>query len=156
MPKIDVDVNEVVEFLMEYAEVDALKEEIGRLRGIDWNPFNEDEDEYVGVWAELQHNYELIHNVAVRLITTVEKLVVGGLSLSNQQKHKAVVSALDRAVRAPFYLEPFDGPLFDMLVAAAVSLMNRVNWGMPEGQKHEMGSIIVERQAGRLVAIGTT
>ena len=109
MAKIEVDPKEIVDFLWEKLELEDTKNAIGALKGIDWNPFNDDDDEYETPWQEIGHNWDLIWDAAVSISHTVGNLLIGGVELTDPQKHKVVVSALDRAIRLPFYLEPFDG-----------------------------------------------
>ena len=136
--KVEFELNEVVDFLEEYLKLGEVKDSIKKLKGIDWNPFNEDGDEYVGAFEELQHNLDLISDAAEDLCKTVQFMLIGGQTLSNQQKHKAVVKALDNAVRLPFWAEPFDGILFDVIVKMAVKNLKKVNFGVPEGEVREI------------------
>jgi hypothetical protein len=129
--KVNIEGQEIQDFLVKYLELEVLKEEIKDLKGIDWNPFDDDRDQYDGVWEEMGHNFELIWSATLAITKTVELIVVGGVSLTNRQKHKAVVQALDDAIRLPFYAEPFDGPLIDLVVKIAVRYWNSVNWNVP-------------------------
>lgn len=129
-PKVEISLDEIVDFMWEYLEMDNVKSEIRKLKSFDWNPFNEDGDEYAGAFAEMAHNWELIWNVMKQFVNVAERIVVGGVGLTNQQKHKAVVEAIDRAIRLPFFLEPFDGIVIDMFVTAAVKFWNTVGWGV--------------------------
>jgi hypothetical protein len=138
MADINIDKNEIVEFMVDYLQLEEFKESVGKLKDIDWNPFDDDGDEFVGVWAEIQHNYDLIWDVAVNLVGVAERIVVGGLSLENEQKHNVVVSALDRALKSPWYLEPFDGVALGMLVTAAVKFLKMVDWGVGEAAALEL------------------
>jgi hypothetical protein len=61
-------------------------------------------------------------------VFTAERIVVNGIELSAPEKHRAVVAALDRAIRLPWYAEPFDGPLLDMIVVGAVNKWNSIDW----------------------------
>jgi len=127
-PKVEIDLNEIVVFLLEDLGVEALREKMTALRGIDWNPFDDDGDEYDSVWSEMQHNFNLVWQAADSLVYTAERIVVGGVELTAPEKHKAVVRALDAAIRLPWYAEPFDGPLLDMIVVGAVNRWNSVDW----------------------------
>ncbi len=111
-------------------ELDEVKASVVALKGIDWNPFDEDADEYVGVFGELNHNFSLVFDVAQKAAAVVQRIVVDGASLSDPQKHKVVVQVLDDLIRLPFYAEPFDGPVLDVLVKSAVKLLRAVNWGI--------------------------
>lgn len=128
--KVEIKEQEVLDFLKEFLELDKFSEELSKMKGIDWNPFDEDGDEHVGAFQEMHHNFELIWSAAMALTKSVEQIVIGGISLTNQQKHKAVVKALDDLIRLPWYAEPFDGPLLDVLVKISVQYWNAVNWGV--------------------------
>jgi hypothetical protein len=126
---ISFDEKEIVSTLMNYAEIPALNLKLRALKGIDWNPFDEDGDKYIGIFDELRHNYDLIWDAAKAFVNTAERLVVGGESLTNVQKHKVVCDALDRAIRVPFFLEPFDDILIGVVVTGAVKWFNSLGWG---------------------------
>lgn len=100
-------------------------------KNIDWNPFNEDGDEHVGPWAEIRQNFRLVGDVAMSVVHVAERIVVEGQGLSAPQKHEACVQALDDILRLPWYLEPLDGPVLDMVVATAVAAMNSLDWLRP-------------------------
>lgn len=97
-------------------------------KNIDWNPFDEDGDEFVGPWAEIRQNFRLVGEVAMAVVHCAESLVIEGKSLSAPQKHAACVQALDDIIRLPWYLEPLDGPVLDMVVSTAVTAMNSIGW----------------------------
>jgi len=130
MSRVSVDYREILSQLWNYLELDEVKQSIVRLKGIDLNPFDEDGDEYVGVFAEMHHNWELIWDVALKLVAAVERVVVGGASLDNPEKHKIVVDLLDDLIRVPWFLEPFDHIVIDMIVKSAVKFLKAVNWGI--------------------------
>lgn len=127
---MQIDLKRLVALVWAQLELDALKGEVQKLRGIDWNPFDEDGDEYDGAFAEIHHNWELVWNVVLQAVAVTERIIVDGASLSNAQKHKVVVGILDDIVRLPWYAEPFDGPVLDALVKAAVKFLKAVNWGI--------------------------
>lgn len=127
--KIKVDARELADFVLEYLEVESLNQEVKRLRAeFDFNPFDEDGDAYVGAWAELRHNMELINDVVFGVIGVLERLVIGGQSLRAPEKLDAAVAALDKALALPWYAEMFDGPALKLLVSQAVALANLVGW----------------------------
>lgn len=134
MAEITFNKDEIVQFLVDRLEIGEIRESIRGLKGIDWNPFDDDGDEYVTVWEELRHNWDLISDVAEQLVRSVEFLVVDGQSLSSEQKHDAVVAALDKAIRVPWYVEPFDGLLIGLLVNVIVRQFNKINWGVGDGE----------------------
>ena len=126
----EFEMKDVVDFLEDYLDFEELEDKVVGLKGIDWNPFDEDQDEYEGVWAEMHHNWQLLWDAVCAVTNTLERVVIGGVMLSNQEKHKAAVETLDRAIRLKWYLEPFDGPAINMLVKASVSWWNSVDWGI--------------------------
>lgn len=126
--RAEINLDEIVDYLTDSLGVEALKEKMGGLSGIDWNPFDEDGDEYESVWSEMQNNFSLVWQAADALVFTAERIVVGGVSLTAPEKHKSVVEALDRAIRLPWFAEPFDGPLLDMIVVGAVNRWNSIDW----------------------------
>jgi hypothetical protein len=107
-----------------------LRDSVVALKGIDWNPFDDDEDEYAGIFSEINHNFSLIFDVAQKAAAVTQRIVVDGAVLSDPQKHKVVVQVLDDLIRLPFYAEPFDGPVIDVLVKSAVKMLRAVNWGI--------------------------
>ena len=127
---ISVDYKELAKTIATQLNLEELKGSLTALKGIDWNPFDEDGDQYVGVFGEMQHNWDLLFDVAVKAAHLAERTVVGVASLDNPQKHKVVVQVLDDLVRAPWYIEPFDGLIFDGLVTAAVKFAKVINWGV--------------------------
>lgn len=126
-----VDYKELARQVAEELKLSEVKDALTALKTIDWNPFNEDGDEHVGAWQEIQHNWGLIWDVAVQSCEVAERMVVGVAKLEDPQKHKVVVQVLDDLVRAPWYVEPFDGLIFDALVTAAVKFNKAINWGIP-------------------------
>jgi hypothetical protein len=127
-PRVEIELDEIVDFLIEDLGIEALSEKMTALGGIDWNPFDEDGDEYESIWSEMQHNFSLVWQATDALVFTAERIVVNGIELSAPEKHRAVVAALDRAIRLPWYAEPFDGPLLDMIVVGAVNKWNSIDW----------------------------
>jgi hypothetical protein len=112
-----------------YKEVNGkqIVEELAKLRAeFDWNPFDDDGDEYVGVWEEVKHNFQLVGNVAMSVVLVAERATISGQSLSDPQKHAACVQALDDIIRLPWYLEPFDNVALDMAVSTAVAALNSI------------------------------
>ena len=130
MAKVEINKDEIAEFMLDYIDWEGTKDTVGKLKEFDWNPFDEDGDEFVGAWAEMRHNSELVIDVAKALVNTAERVVVGGLSLSASQKRDAVVKALDNALRLPWYAEPFDGIALGIFVDMVVAFMNKVDWGI--------------------------
>jgi hypothetical protein len=130
MPEFNVDAKKLALLIWEELQLEEVKTSIVALKGIDWNPFNEDLDEHVGAWAEMQHNWDLLWDVALKVVQAVQRVLVGGLSLASPQKHAAAVKILDDLIRAPWYVEPFDGTVIDMLIKSAVKFMQSVNWGV--------------------------
>lgn len=138
---ISVDYKELARKVAEELNIAELKESLSKLKTLDWNPFDDDGDQYVGVWQELQHNWDLIFDVAVQSARVVRRGIEGVASLDDPQKHKVVVQVLDDLVRAPWYIEPFDGVAFDGIVTAAVKYCKLVDWGLslPEGKPAPIG-----------------
>jgi hypothetical protein len=127
---MDFDHKQLARLIWDQLKLDEVKASIVALRGIDWNPFDEDGDEYVGIFAEINHNFSLIFDVAQQAAAVAQRIVVDGSSLSDPQKHKVVVQVLDDLIRLPFYAEPFDGPVLDVLIKSAVKFVRSVNWGI--------------------------
>lgn len=125
-----VDYKELARLVWEQLKLDEVKASVKALKGIDWNPFDEDGDEFVGVFAEINHNFSLVWDVAQKAAAVAERIVVDGASLSDPQKHKVVVQVLDDLIRLPFYAEPFDGPVIDVLVKSAVKALRAIQWGI--------------------------
>ena len=130
MSAITVDVKTLARLVWNQLQLDEVKQSVKALKGIDWNPFNEDGDEYVGAFQELNHNWNLIFDVAQKAAAVAERIVVDGASLTDPQKHKVVVQVLDDCIRLPFYAEPFDGPILDVLVKSAVKALRAIQWGI--------------------------
>jgi hypothetical protein len=127
---MDFDHKQLARLIWDQLNLDEVKASVVALRGIDWNPFDEDGDEYVGIFAEINHNFSLIFDVAQQAAAVAQRIVVDGASLSDPQKHKVVVQVLDDLIRLPFYAEPFDGPVLDVLIKSAVKFVRSVNWGI--------------------------
>jgi hypothetical protein len=125
-----VDYKELARLVWVQLQLDEVKQSVVALKGIDWNPFDDDADEYVGVFAEINHNFALIWDVAQKAAAVAERIVVDGASLSDPQKHKVVVQVIDDLIRLPFYAEPFDGPVIDVLVKSAVKMLRAIQWGI--------------------------
>lgn len=130
MMEIQFDKDRLVEFLKQELDIEGKKSAITGLSKIDWNPFNEDGDEHVGVWAEMKNNWSLVWDAILAIVGTLEKIVVEGTTLTAPQKKDAAVSLLDDCLKLPFFLEPFDGIALGMLIDAGVSYMNKVDWGI--------------------------
>jgi hypothetical protein len=130
MSAANIDHRELARLIWEQLRLSELRDSVVALKGIDWNPFDEDEDEYVGIFSEINHNFSLIFDVAQKAAAVAQRIVVDGASLSDPQKHRVVVQVLDDLIRLPFYAEPFDGPVIDVLVKSAVKMLRAVNWGI--------------------------
>ncbi len=130
MSAVTIDHKELARLVWAQLDLDEVKAAVVALKGIDWNPFDEDADEYVGVFGEINHNFGLVFDVAAQAAAVVQRIVVDGASLSDPQKHRVVVQILDDLIRLPFYAEPFDGPVLDVLVKSAVKMLRAVNWGI--------------------------
>lgn len=125
-PEINLD--RIVAALEQELQTEQLARSFNQLRGLDWNPFDEDEDEFIGPFAEMNHNLELIWDFALDVVHLAERARLGARKLTSPEKHKVVVEILDDAVRLPWYAEMFDGPAFDVLVKVAVGYLNAVGW----------------------------
>ncbi len=142
--KVEFDYKEIADFLEDFLEIPHIVEKLERLKDeFDWNPFDEDQDAYVGVFAEVSHNADLVWDLTCAVCNTLEAVVVGGLSLTSQEKHRAAKEALDRAIRLPWYAEPFDGPMIDLMIGFAVRHLNSVGWTTPEGLAEDVETAIV-------------
>lgn len=129
--KIEIKKDELVKYLVKSLKTPELTKAMNGLKEIDWNPFDDDGDEYDTAWKEIVHNKDLVFDAAVALAHTAERLVIEGKSLSAPQKHDAVVSALDKAIALPFFMEPFDGKVIDLIVTGAVKFMNLLRKSKP-------------------------
>lgn len=127
---ISVDYKQLAREIAAQLNLEETKASLTALKGIDWNPFDDDGDEHVGAFGEMQHNWDLLFDVAVKAAHLLQRTVVGVASLDNPQKHKVVVQVLDDLVRAPWYVEAFDGLIFDGLVTAAVKFCRAIEWGI--------------------------
>lgn len=126
---IEVNHKELVRQVVEYLEVANLNQALKTLtHEFDWNPFNNDGDEYDGFWPEVRHNMDLVNDVIMATVMVLEKATVGGRELKSPEKLDIAVGVLDEALRLPWYAEMFDGPLLKILVSQAVSIMNKVHW----------------------------
>ncbi len=130
MSAFAVDYKQLVSLIWDQLQLDDAKAAVVGLKGIDWNPFDEDGDEYDGVFAEIDHNFDLIWDVATKAAAAMQRVVIDGASLSNAEKHKAVVEILDNLIRGPWYIEPFDGIILDGIVKGAVKFLRAINWGI--------------------------
>jgi hypothetical protein len=130
MSAANIDHRELARLIWEQLRLSEWRDSIVALRGIDWNPFDDDGDEYVGIFSEINHNFSLVFDVAQQAAAVAQRIVVDGASLSDPQKHRVVVQVLDDLIRLPFYAEPFDGPVIDVLVKSAVKMLRAVNWGI--------------------------
>jgi len=125
---VQFDKTQIVDYLERKLEESGLLAAITAAKALDWNPFDDDGDQYVGAWAEMRHNADLILGVARGAILLAEQIVVDGKSLTNPQKRDAVVAVLDDCVRLPWYAEPFDGIAIGLLVDSGVAAFNALGW----------------------------
>lgn len=132
--EVKIDLKEIAQVLYDGLDIPELMASIKQLKDVDAWPFNEDGDQYVGVKAEVQHNWDVVTTFLKEIARVLQSLIVNGQSLSNPQKHKIAADLLDRAIRLPFWAEPFDGLLIDMVIKLVVAQMNLVNWGMGENE----------------------
>lgn len=139
MPSISFDKDALIKVAAAiYQTVDgpALVEQLRTLKKrIDWNPFDDDGDEFEGPWSEIRQNFKIVGEVALKVVHCAEMLVVEGQQLSAPQKHAACVAALDDILRLPWYLEPLDGPAIDLVVSTAVAAMNSIGWVSGSGDR---------------------
>jgi hypothetical protein len=131
-----------------YAAIDgkAVVEKIRGLKGIDWNPFDEDGDEHVGPWNEIKHNFKLVADVAMEAVMCLERANIAGEGLTDPQKHAVAVQVLDDILRLPWYLEPFDNIALDMLVSTAVAGLKGLGWvskGISGSEKVDMTEAVM-------------
>lgn len=130
--KVEIKKDELVKYLVKTLKTPELMKAMKGLKEIDWNPFDDDGDKYDTAWKEIVHNKDLVFDAAVALAVTAERLIIEGQALSAPQKHKAVVAALDKAIALPFFMEPFDGKVIDLIVTGAVKFMNMLRKSKPE------------------------
>jgi hypothetical protein len=164
MPSISFDkdaLTKVAATIYQIVDGPELIEQLRTLKKrIDWNPFDEDGDEFAGPWAEIRQNFKIVGEVAMQIVHCAERLVVEGRELSAPQKHAACVQALDDILRLPWYLEPLDGPAFDLVVSTAVAAMNSIGWvsGSSDGfvdakiTKIEIGEKITNIEPAKVLA----
>lgn len=119
----------VTGWLLDFVQYPKLKADIKALKGFDWHLVDKDHDEYQGFFEEWGHNFDLVLAIINDLVYGVQQIVIGGLALSDAGKHKAVCNAIDKVIRLPFFLEPFDDIMIDMLVKQAVKYWKAINWG---------------------------
>lgn len=129
-----IDLKEIAQVLYDGLDIPELLASMKQLKDVDAWPFNEDGDQYVGVKAEVQHNWDVVMAFIREIARVLQSLIVNGEGLSNPQKHKIAADMLDRAIRLPFWAEPFDNLLIDMVIKFAVAQMSLINWGMGEGE----------------------
>jgi hypothetical protein len=130
MSAVTFDHKQLARLVWDQLKLSEVRDSVVALKGLDWNPFDDDGDEYVGIFAEINHNFSLVFDVAQQAAAVAQRIVVDGASLSDPQKHRVVVQVLDDLIRLPFYAEPFDGPVIDVLVKSAVKMLRAVNWGI--------------------------
>lgn len=129
MAKVEFELDQIAAYIFGRLNESGVVDSIHKLRTeFDLNPFDKDDDEYVGPWAEFRHNIDLIVEVAKDAVHLAELIVVDGISLTSAQKHEAVVKVLDDALRLPWYAEPFDGPAINIIVATVVKFFNGLGW----------------------------
>lgn len=129
MPRVEFELDQIAGYVYSRIDESGLVEKTDKLKAeFDANPFNTDDDEWVGPWEEFRHNIELVTEVGMAAIHFAELIVIDGISLNNAQKHEVVVQVLDDAIRLPWYAEPFDGPAINMVVTAMVTTMNSIGW----------------------------
>ena len=129
MAKIQVDLHQVSGYIFGVLRDEGFIEKLDVLkREFDFNPFNQDADEYVGPWDEIRHDGSLLADVVAAAVHVAERITIDGYSLNNAEKHAAVVQVLDDVFRLPWYAEPFDGPFLNMAVTAGVRIMNGIGW----------------------------
>ena len=143
-----------------YAAIDgkAVVDKIHALKGIDWNPFNEDGDQYVGPWEEIKHNFKLVGDAAMEIVLCLERANIAGESLTDPQKHAVAVQVLDDIIRLPWYLEPFDGIALDMVVTTAVMALKGLGWtrnGISGADKVDMTEAVMGVDLPNVVAART-
>jgi len=129
--KVEFKKDELVKYLIKQLAIDGLKKATKNLKDIDWNPFDDDDDEYDTPWKEMVHNKDLVVEAAMALVNTAERIVIEGNKLTSSQKHDAVVSALDKAIKLPWYAEAFDGKIISLLVTSVVKTMNALKKSAP-------------------------
>jgi len=130
--RTELNFDALVEYFHRKIEESGLGEALENFKAeFDLNPFDHDEDEWVGPWQEFRHNIQLVSNLALSLVQLAESILIDGRTLNSPQKHKLVVKVLDDMIRLPWYIEPLDGPVLDMLVTTAVTAMNGMNWFLP-------------------------
>lgn len=122
--KVEFEKDELVKYLIKQLALSGLKKAAKNLKDIDWNPFDDDDDEYDTAWKEIVHNKDLLVEAAAALVNTAERIIIEGNRLTAAQKHDAVVAALDKAIILPWYAEPFDGKIISLLVTSVVKTMN--------------------------------
>ena len=143
-----------------YAAIDgkAVVDKIHALKGIDWNPFNEDGDQYVGPWEEIKHNFKLVGDTAMEIVLCLERATIAGETLTDPQKHAVAVQVLDDIIRLPWYLEPFDGIALDMVVTTAVMALKGLGWtrnGISGADKVNMTEAVMGVDLPNVVAART-
>jgi len=126
--KTEFNKDQIVDYIERKLDDSGLLAAITAAKALDWNPFDDDGDEYVGAWAEMRHNADLILGVARGAILLAEQIVIDGRSLTNPQKRDAVVAVLDDCIRLPWYAEPFDGIAIGLLVDSGVAAFNALGW----------------------------
>lgn len=130
--KVEFKKDELVRYLIKQLALDGLKKAAKNLKDIDWNPFDDDGDEYDTAWKEMVHNKDLLVEAAMALVNTAERIIIEGNKLTAAQKHDAVVAALDKAIRLPWYAEAFDGKVISLLVTSVVKTMNMLRKSEPK------------------------
>jgi len=127
--------SEVVEGLKALGNWDGVAEAINALKqpaesgGFDWNPFNQDDDQ-LGVVAEIQNNTRLVSNLVFQVVKGVESLAsAGGILGTSEEKLEAASNLVANAIKAamPFYLiflKPAVQPIVRHFITLIITKLN--------------------------------
>jgi len=83
--------------------------------------------------AGLLTNIDKIGNFVIDTIILVELAAKEVEGLKSKEKLETAVSIIDDAIKLPWYLEFFDGPILKLIVSLGVDYMNKVegkNWNL--------------------------
>jgi hypothetical protein len=122
------------EQILEIIGIENLNGPLKKLKAeFDFNPFDQDGDQWETPWDEFRHNVELVNDVILATVQVLERAVVAGRSLSSPEKLEVAVAVLDEVLVLPWYAEMFDGPILKLMVSQAVALLNSIGWE-PSGE----------------------
>ena len=128
MPTFEIDKAKLFAGLEDQFGVDGFKEELAKLKELQakgFNPFKTVAEGGVG-WETYKEGAALLNGIFYHAVVVVEHTAFDAGQVASGAKREALIDFLDEVIKLPFWLVPFERPIYRATIDGIVSTLNRL------------------------------